>query len=70
MVNMKFPPTVEIKRAIAAAIRAGIEIGSIEIEPQKITIYPQKSAADPTDAEYAQWKKLNPPPPLKKPGAR
>ena len=27
--NFKFPPSVEIKRAIAAAIRAGVEIGSI-----------------------------------------
>lgn len=32
--NLKFPSTVEIKRVIAAAIRAGIEIGSIEIHPR------------------------------------
>ena len=36
--NSKFPPTVEIKRVIAAAVRAGIEIGSIEIHPDKIII--------------------------------
>lgn len=29
--NPKFPGSVEIKRVIAAASRAGIEIGSIEI---------------------------------------
>jgi hypothetical protein len=37
--NLKFPPSVEVKRVIAAAIRAGIEIGSIEIHPRKITIH-------------------------------
>ena len=54
--NPKFPPTVEIKRAISAAIRAGIEIGSIEIHADKITIH----SRDPTDAqglsEYDFWK--------------
>lgn len=54
--NPKFPPSVEIKRVIAAASRAGIEIGSIEIQSDKITIHRR----DPTDAEglseYDLWK--------------
>lgn len=37
--NQKFPPPVGIKRVIAAAARAGIEIGSIKIHPDKITIH-------------------------------
>jgi len=54
----KFPPTVEIKRTIAAAERAGIEIGSIEIHPRKIIIH----SKDPEDKErslaieYENWK--------------
>lgn len=56
--NTKFPPAVEIKRAIAAASRAGVEIGSIEIHPNKIIILPR----DPNDknapelSEYDLWK--------------
>ena len=55
--NLKFPPTVEIKRAIAAAERAGILIASVEIHPRKIIII----AKDPTDKTpkeqtYAEWK--------------
>ena len=57
MTNIKFPPSIEIKRAIAAAERAGIRIGSIEIHPRKIII----SARDPNDERpkeqtYAEWK--------------
>lgn len=57
MPNLKFPPTVEIKRAIAAAERAGIRISSIEIHPRKIVII----ARDPTDESpqeltYSEWK--------------
>ena len=51
-----FPGSVEIKRVIAAASRAGIEIGSIEIYPNKITIH----SRDPADlqglSEYDLWK--------------
>ncbi|MGE3149201.1 MAG: hypothetical protein AB7K04_09055 [Pseudorhodoplanes sp.] len=56
--NLKFPPSVEIKRAIAAAIKAGIEIGSIEIHPRKITILPKDRPSTTTSAEesYDQWK--------------
>ena len=54
--NFKFPPTMEIKRVIAAAAHAGIEIGSIEVHSHKITIHRRK----PTDAgglsEYDLWK--------------
>ena len=53
--NSKFPPTVEIKRVIAAAVRAGIEIGSIEIHPDKITIHPREKDASPI-TEYDTWK--------------
>jgi len=54
--NQKFPPSVEIKRVIAAAIRAGIEIGSIEIHSNKITIHPKDRADDPSLSEYDVWK--------------
>jgi hypothetical protein len=53
--NLKFPPTVEVKRVIAAAIRAGIEIGSIEIHPRKIIIHPKEQNAAPISA-YDIWK--------------
>ena len=53
--KLKFPSSVEIKRVIAAAIRAGIDIGSIEIHPRKITIHPkEKNAAQVSD--YDRWK--------------
>jgi len=56
--NLKFPPSVEIKRAIAAAQRAGIEIGSIEIYPRKIVIHPASPIDRRTPAEiaYDEWK--------------
>jgi hypothetical protein len=54
--NPKFPPTVEIKRVIAAAIRAGIEIGSIEIHASKITIRPKDHTDAPGLSEYDVWK--------------
>jgi len=53
--NQKFPPSVEIKRVIAAAIRAGVEIGSIEIHPRKITIYPTARNV-PAITDYDVWK--------------
>jgi hypothetical protein len=53
--NPKFPPSVEIKRVIAAAIRAGIEIGSIEIHPRKITIHPREKDA-PAISDYDSWR--------------
>ena len=54
--NSKFPSSVEIKRVIAAATRAGIEIGSIEIHLDKITIH-SRDPADPQGlSEYDLWK--------------
>ena len=53
--NLKFPPSVEVKRLIAAAIRAGIEIGSIEIHPEKIVIRPKEKNAPPM-SDYDVWK--------------
>lgn len=52
--ELKFPPTVEIKRAIAAAERAGIDIGSIEIHPRKITIHCRQKGEP--ELTYAEWK--------------
>jgi hypothetical protein len=57
MPELKFPPSVEIKRVIAAAERAGITVTSIEIHPRKIIIF----AGDPNDEKptkqtYSEWK--------------
>lgn len=60
--NLKFPSTVEIKRVIAAAIRAGVDIGSIEIEPRKITIH--SSTEDTLESDYDIWKMNEGPGPL------
>ncbi|WP_430446907.1 hypothetical protein [Sphingorhabdus contaminans] len=57
--NLKFPPTVEIKRAIAAAERAGIQIGSVEIQPRKIIIIARDSGDDdPKELTYSEWKAI------------
>ena len=57
MPQLKFPPSVEIKRAIAAAERAGIRVKSIEIYPRKIIIYAmdctEERSREPT---YSEWK--------------
>lgn len=53
--NPKFPGSVEIKRVIAAVNRAGIEIGSIEIQPRKIIIHPREDNEPALDA-YDLWK--------------
>jgi hypothetical protein len=55
--EIKFPPSVEIKRAIAAAERAGIQIGSVEIQPRKIIIVARNPADDePKELTYSEWK--------------
>ena len=56
---LKFPPTVEIKRAIAATERAGIEIGSIEIHPKKIIIHSKEPQDDEhvLTRDYQSWKR-------------
>jgi hypothetical protein len=53
--NPKFPPSAELERMIAAATKAGIEIGSIEIHPQKIVIYRRENNA-PAISDYDLWK--------------
>lgn len=54
--NPKFPSSVEIKRVIAAATRAGIDIGSIEIQADKITIRPRGRTDAEGLGEYDLWK--------------
>jgi len=54
--NPKFPSSVEIKRVIAAVSRAGLEIGSIEIYSDKITIRSRDPADAPGLSEYDLWK--------------
>lgn len=57
MPNVKFPPSVEIKRAIAAAERAGICVKSIEIHPRKIVIFAvDRTEGKPKELTYAEWK--------------
>lgn len=53
--NLKFPPSVEIKRVIAAASKSGIEIGSIEIESRRIIIHASTRAETGATA-YDLWK--------------
>lgn len=61
MPDVKFPPTVEIKRTIAAAERAGIRIKSIEIHPRKIIVFAIDSNEEkPTMETYAEWKARHP----------
>jgi hypothetical protein len=57
MPDLKFPPSVEIKRAIAAVERAGVAISSIEIHPRKIIIFVRDPDAEkPKEQTYAEWK--------------
>lgn len=57
MPDVKFPPSVEIKRAIAAAERAGIRVKSIEIHPRKIIIFAAEPGEEkPMEQTYAEWK--------------
>ena len=57
MPALKFPPSVEIKRAIAAAERAGIRVKSIEIHPRKIIIYAVDLIDEqPRQLTYSEWK--------------
>lgn len=54
--ELKFPPSVEIKRAIAAVARAGIVIGRIEIESKKVTVYAVQAEGAASISAYDQWK--------------
>lgn len=57
MPDIKFPPSLEIKRAIAAVERAGIAISSVETHPRKIIIFVRDPDAEkPKEQTYAQWK--------------
>ncbi|HEV7233335.1 MAG TPA: hypothetical protein VGN36_03745 [Sphingorhabdus sp.] len=55
--ELKFPSSVEIKRVIAAAERAGIRISSIEIHPRKVIIFAVKPTDEvPKELTYSEWK--------------
>jgi len=54
--NPKFPSSAEIKRVIAAASKAGIEIGSIEVHSEKITIHSRDLADLQGLSDYDLWK--------------
>lgn len=57
MPDLKFPPSVEIKRVIAAAERAGITVSSIEVYPRKIIIFARYPDDGKQKAQtYSEWK--------------
>ena len=58
MPDQRLPAMVEIKRVIAAAMNAGVQIGKIEIHPNKIIIHPvEQPPREPTVEElYTRWK--------------
>lgn len=53
---VRFPPTVEIKRVIAAASRAGIAIGSVEIHPTRVLIHVREPGDTRPEEAYDRWK--------------
>ena len=57
MPDLKLPPSVELKRVIAAAERAGITVTSIEIHPRKIIIFARgPNDEKPKKQTYSEWK--------------
>lgn len=54
---IKFPRSPEIKRLIKAAKDAGIQVGSIDIRPDGVTIYPAEKAQG--QSAYDIWKAQN-----------
>lgn len=54
---IRFPGSTEIKRLIKAAKDAGIQVGSIDIRPDGITIYPAEKAQG--QSAYDIWKAQN-----------
>ncbi|MFX4084526.1 hypothetical protein ACKU27_05410 [Sphingobium yanoikuyae] len=54
---LKFPKSPEIKRLIKAARDAGMQIGSIDIRPDGVTIYPP--AKEQGQSPYDIWKAQN-----------
>ena len=53
----KFPKSPEIKRLIKAARDAGIQVGSIDIRPDGVTIYPAEKVQG--QSAYDIWKAQN-----------
>lgn len=54
-VQSLYPSTTEIKRLIAAVEKAGVEIGTIEIEPARVRIY----AATPTPTPVSPRQRID-----------
>lgn len=50
-----YPPTPDLKRLIAAVQKAGVPIGTIEIEPARIRIYTTNQAAPDQLTPYDLW---------------
>ncbi|MCG6120048.1 MAG: hypothetical protein MEP44_05335 [Blastomonas sp.] len=44
-----YPSSIEIKRLIAAVEKAGVEIGTIEIEPARVRIYAATANPGPVE---------------------
>ena len=53
-VQVRFPPSNEIKRMIAIVMKAGLPIGPIEIHADGVTIHPPAKALK--GSAYDQWK--------------
>lgn len=54
---VSFPRSPEIKRVLKAAKDAGVQIGSIDIRPDGITIYPPEKGQG--QSAYDIWKAQN-----------
>jgi len=66
-----FPPTAEIKRVIAAAERAGINVASIELQPGRITLHARpRPEVTSTLTAYDIWKMSDRPPPVRRSDAK
>ena len=53
--QMKFPSSPEIKRILAAVEKAGIEIGSVDIRADGVTIHPPTQSQSEM-SPYEKWK--------------
>lgn len=56
---MKFPASPEIKRVLAAARKAGVEIGSVDIRFDGVTIHPPTQSQSGMSA-YEKWASREP----------
>jgi len=56
---MKFPPSPEIKRILAAVEKAGVEIGTIDIRADGVTIHPPAKSQSGMSA-YEKWASREP----------